>query len=68
MSRVFVAKRYQDDKEQYVNVRADEMVQDDSLVKAYRNVAGERKLVAVVSIGSYDAIYLAEEGAIRFDD
>ena len=60
MAKWFVAKRYVEDGEQYVNVQADEMEQDDSLVKAYRFIAGERRLVAVASIGSYDAIYLAE--------
>ena len=65
MAKWFVAKRYVDGGEQYVNIRADEMEQDDSLVKAYQYVAGERQLVAVVSIGSYDAIYLAEGGEQR---
>lgn len=60
MAKWFVAKRYVEDGEKYVNVQADELEQDDSLVKVYRFVAGERRLVAVVSIGSYDAIYLTE--------
>ena len=61
MAKKLMAERYRGDE----NLRglclpADEIERDDSLIFAWKNENGKRRLVAVVSIGSYDAIYLTE--------
>jgi len=56
------AKRYQGDQERVISVPADSMERDDSLIYAYQTVQGKRQLVASVSIGSYDVIYIVDDG------
>ena len=59
--KLLIAKRYTGSEKESVTLAADELEQDDSLVKAFKNDNGKRKLVGIISIGSYDAIYLSED-------
>lgn len=61
MKKLF-AKRFQGDQERVISVPADSMERDESLIYAYKGDQGKRQLVACISIGSYDVIYLADDG------
>ena len=61
MKKLF-AKRFQGEQERVISVPADSMELDDSLIYAYLTVQGMRQLVACISIGSYDVIYLVDDG------
>ena len=61
MKKLF-AKRYVDNQERIISVPADMMERDDSLIYAYQtDGAGKKTMTACVSIGSYDAIYIADD-------
>lgn len=62
MARALVATRFRGDDEKTLTVPADEIERDDSLIYAWKNNDGKRRLVAVISIGSYDAICLTDIG------
>ena len=62
MKKLF-AKRFQGDQERVVSVPADSMERDDSLIYAYqKDGKGGQIMTACISIGSYDAIYLVDDG------
>ncbi len=60
--KLLIARRFEGEKECYLNIPIDRMAIDDSLVYGYRNASpyGEQP-VAVLSIGSFDAIYISEQ-------
>ena len=60
--KFLVAKRFQNDNESYINIPIDRMAVDESLVYGYKKTDPyQEEAVAVLSIGSFDAIYISEQ-------